>query len=153
MAARRVDALLADYALHHRARGNIVCHVFGITLIVFGVLAMLREVSLGTAGWTAAEVLIGASFLFYASLSPPLAAAMLAEAVALDLLARAVADWRIGLAAFVAGWIFQGIGHARYEKNRPAFFKNLVHLMVGPLFLLNELLKVRRLPVARGASR
>jgi len=31
-----------------------------------------------------------------------------------------------------------------YERNRPAFFKNLVHLMVGPLFLMNELLRVRR---------
>jgi uncharacterized membrane protein YGL010W len=34
---KRVDALLADYGSHHRARGNLVCHAFGITLIVFGI--------------------------------------------------------------------------------------------------------------------
>ena len=51
------------------------------------------------------------------------------------------------LAAFVAGWIFQGIGHARYEKKSPAFFKNLLHLLVGPIFLWNELLHVRNIGV------
>ena len=56
---------------------------------------------------------------------------------------RAIANWRVGLAAFVVGWVFQGIGHAVYEKNKPAFVKNLVHLMVGPVFLINELLGLR----------
>jgi uncharacterized membrane protein YGL010W len=153
MAARRVDALLTDYASYHRTRGNLVCHAFGITLIVYGIVALLREVPLGAKGWTVAEVLVGVSILFYATLSPWLAAAMLAESASLDFLARAVADWRVGLAAFAVGWVFQGIGHARYEKNRPAFFKNFVHLMVGPLFLLNELLRVRPLPEERGASK
>jgi uncharacterized membrane protein YGL010W len=41
--------------------------------------------------------------------------------------------------------IFRAIGHAVYEKNRPAFFKNLLHLLVGPLlFRMNELLRIRR---------
>jgi uncharacterized membrane protein YGL010W len=31
-----------------------------------------------------------------------------------------------------------------YEKNRPAFFKNMLHLLVGPLFLMNDLLRIRR---------
>ena len=41
------------------------------------------------------------------------------------------------------GWIFQGIGHAVYEKRSPAFLRNLVHLLVGPAFLVNEALHVR----------
>ena len=32
------------------------------------------------------------------------------------------------------------------EHNRPAFFRNLVHLMVGPIFLVNEVVKARRIP-------
>ena len=142
---RKVDALLADYASYHRTRGNLVCHAFGITLIVFGIVAMLLPLRLrGVAPWTAAEILIAATFLFYLTLDVPLALGMLAETALLDLVARAVADWRAGLAAFLLGWIFQGIGHARFEKNRPAFFKNVAHLLVGPLFLVNELLHVRR---------
>ncbi len=144
---KRVDSLLADYASYHRTRGNLVCHAFGITLIVFGILSMLLNARIG--GFTAAEVLIVGSFLFYLSLDVALALTMLVEVALLDLAARGIGDWRVGLGAFVLGWIFQGVGHARFEKNSPAFFRNLVHLMVGPLFLLNELLKIRPLQAAQ----
>src|SRR5687768_828004 len=145
---KRVDDLLSDYGAHHRTRGNLVCHSFGVTLIVFGILSMLAEVRIGPV--TAGEVLITVVVLYYATLDLPLAGAMLAAFAVLDLAARAVGDWRVGLAAFVIGWVFQAVGHAVYEKNRPAFFKNLQHLLVGPLFLVNELLGVRRVaPVPR----
>jgi uncharacterized membrane protein YGL010W len=138
---RRVDGLLADYGSHHRTRGNLVCHAFGISLIVFGVLSMLRAIPIG--GMTAAEVLIAAAFLYYLTLDVPLALAVTGTALLLDLAAR-MTDWRIGAGAFLLGWAFQGIGHAHYEKNSPAFFRNLVHLLVGPMFLVNELLRIRR---------
>jgi uncharacterized membrane protein YGL010W len=142
---KKIDRLLADYGSHHRTRGNLVCHAFGITLIVFGALVMLARVATPPAGSTAAEWLIAASFVFYLALDLPLAFAILVPLVALDLIARAVSNWRIGLAAFAVGWVFQAIGHARFERNRPAFFRNLVHLMVGPLFLVNEVVKARRI--------
>jgi uncharacterized membrane protein YGL010W len=145
---KRVDDLLSDYGAHHRTRGNLVCHAFGVTLIVFGILSLLAEIRMGPL--TAGEILIAVVVLYYAALDLPLAGAMLAAFVLLDLAARAVGDWRIGLAAFLIGWVFQAIGHAVYEKNRPAFFKNLQHLLVGPLFLVNEVLRVRRVaPVSR----
>ena len=145
---KRVDDLLSDYGAHHRTRGNLVCHAFGVTLIVFGILSLLAEIRFGPL--TAGEILIAGVVLYYAILDLPLAGAMLAAFILLDLAARAVGDWRIGLAAFAIGWVFQAIGHAVYEKNRPAFFKNLQHLLVGPLFLVNELLGVRRVaPVPR----
>jgi len=37
---KRIDVLLADYGSHHTTRGNLACHVAGISLIVFGILAM-----------------------------------------------------------------------------------------------------------------
>lgn len=140
---KRVDALLADYRSYHRTRGNLICHAFGITLIVYGALALLRQIPIG-GGFTAAEALIAAAFLFYLTLNVTLAVAILMAVSLLDLIARAAADWRVGLAAFIVGWIFQGIGHARFEKNSPAFLRNLVHLLIGPLFLVNELLRIRR---------
>ena len=152
MAASRIDALLTDYASYHRTRGNLACHVAGITLILFGIFSMLGALHLPPFGpivtLTGAEALIAAALLYYLFLDVPLALALLAECAALDLAARAVHDWRVGLAAFAAGWVFQGIGHAAYEKNSPAFFKNLLHLMTGPVFLLNELLKLRPVPSA-----
>ena len=56
----RVDTLLAEYGSFHRARGNLICHAFGIPLIVYGILAMLREIPLPLRGWTAAEVAVAA---------------------------------------------------------------------------------------------
>jgi uncharacterized membrane protein YGL010W len=151
---RRVDALLTDYASYHRTRGNLVCHAFGITLIVFGSVSLLLTLRFpGALRVTVAEILIGAAFLFYLTLDAVLALVMLLEFAVLDAVARAIADWRVGLAAFLLGWVFQGVGHARFERNSPAFFKNLAHLLVGPLFLANELLKVRPVPEARISSK
>lgn len=139
----RLDTLLSGYAAHHRTRGNLICHAIGVTLILYGVVAFLREIPLLVAPWTAAEVGIVAVVLFYLRLNAALALTMLAELVLFDLLSRAVDDWRIGAGAFLAGWIFQAVGHARFEKNKPAFFASLIHLLVGPIFLWNELLRVR----------
>jgi uncharacterized membrane protein YGL010W len=139
---KRVDALLADYALAHRTRGNLLCHAVGITLIVFGVLAMLARIPVAPHA-TAAEVLIALAGVYYLWLDVPLGIAVTLAALLLDLPARRAGDWRIGAAAFAAGWIFQGIGHAFYEKRSPAFLKNLVHLLVGPAFLVNEALRIR----------
>jgi uncharacterized membrane protein YGL010W len=145
---KRVDDLLSDYGAHHRTRGNLVCHAFGVTLIVFGILSLLAKLRVGPV--TAGEILIAVVVLYYANLDLPLAGGMRAAFVVLDLAARAVGDWRVGLGAFAIGWVFQAVGHAVYEKNRPAFFKNLQHLLVGPLFLVNEVLRVRRVaPVPR----
>jgi len=142
---RRVDALLADYALEHRTRGNVLCHAAGITLIVFGVLAMLGRVPIAPHA-TAAELLIAAAGVYYVSLDLPLGLAVTLAVLLLDLAARRAGDWKIGAAAFAAGWIFQGIGHGVYEKRSPAFLRNLVHLLIGPAFLVNEAFHIRPVP-------
>jgi uncharacterized membrane protein YGL010W len=137
---KRVDALLADYGSYHRAPGNLACHAVGITLIVFGLLTALHAI----AGlWTASEVLVAVTGAFYLSLDVAIGFAMLAAGSLLDLGARAVGDWRVGVAAFVLGWAFQGVGHGVFEKNSPAFLKNLRHLLVGPAYLVNEVLRIR----------
>jgi uncharacterized membrane protein YGL010W len=140
---RRIDALLADYGSSHRTRGNLSCHAVGITLIVFGALVMLHAVRL-FGPWTAGEAAVAAGSLYYLSLDVPLGLATSAALVVLDLAARAVPRWGWGVAAFVVGWIFQGFGHAVYEKKSPAFFRNLTHLLVGPAYLVNEALRLRR---------
>jgi uncharacterized membrane protein YGL010W len=76
---------------------------------------------------------------------------VLGYAAILDFAARAAGSWPIGVIAFAVGWVFQGIGHAVYEKNRPAFLRNLVHLMIGPAYLVAEALGLW--PRASGVSR
>jgi uncharacterized membrane protein YGL010W len=55
-------------------------------------------------------------------------------------------SWRLALSLFVVGWILQFVGHA-IEGNQPAFFKNPVYLLIGPLWF------VRRVAAAVGLGR
>ena len=145
---KRVDELLADYLSYHRTRGNVICHFFGIPLIMFGIFSLLQLLRFGLIAGiplTAAEIFIAIVAIYYFTLDAKLAAGMLVSSAIIDAAAHAIDDWRIGLAVFVIGWIFQGIGHAVYEKRSPAFLKNLLHLLVGPIFLLNEALHVREM--------
>jgi len=48
-------------------------------------------------------------------------------------------SWRMALALFVGGWIFQFIGHW-IEGNQPAFFRNPVYLLIGPLWMVRRAL-------------
>lgn len=48
-----------------------------------------------------------------------------------------IVNWRLGLGLFVAGWLFQFLGHA-IEGNQPAFFRNPIYLLVGPLWLVRR---------------
>src|SRR5260370_17012371 len=47
---------------------------------------------------------------------------------------------------FVIGWILQFVGHSVYEKRQPAFMTNAMHRLVGPLWILNDVVHVVRMP-------
>ena len=48
------------------------------------------------------------------------------------------AEWlAIGAGSFVIGWMIQFIGHAA-EGRKPAFFDDLISLLIGPLFITAE---------------
>ena len=47
-------------------------------------------------------------------------------------------NWRVGLGAFIVGWIFQFAGHA-IEGNKPAFFSNPIYLLIGPLWFIKRI--------------
>jgi uncharacterized membrane protein YGL010W len=49
----------------------------------------------------------------------------------------------VSWACFGIGWAFQFYGHAVYEKNRPAFAKNIAHLLVGPAWIAAEFAGLR----------
>src|SRR5688500_9698416 len=103
---RKVDSLLADYAFYHQTVGNTVCHFIGIPLIIFSLMALLRPLVL-FQGFTAAELLIALSFVYYLILDVRLALGMLLVSAALDVAAWKIDDLTVGVVALVVGWIFQ----------------------------------------------
>jgi uncharacterized membrane protein YGL010W len=138
---RDLKALFADYSEYHRTAGNKLFHRLGIPLIVLSLLGMLARVGLFRAGAFAVDlgmVLLVASALFYIALDWKLGAAMAVVSAAFYVTGRFLPLW-LNVALFILGWIFQFIGHAVYEKNSPAFSRNLVHLLVGPLWILKGL--------------
>ena len=42
---------------------------------------------------------------------------------------------------FIVGWVLQIVGHRLFEKNSPAFLDNVVHLYIGPRWLINRLIR------------
>ncbi|HEX8128742.1 MAG TPA: DUF962 domain-containing protein [Pyrinomonadaceae bacterium] len=48
-------------------------------------------------------------------------------------------SWQRALALFVIGWILQFVGHW-IEGNQPAFFRNPVYLIIGPLWIARRAL-------------
>jgi uncharacterized membrane protein YGL010W len=107
-------------------------------LIVFTLVALLTRAPLATvSGFTVtlAEVTVVVVTAWYLTLDAPLALVMLAATSAFAAVGRAVPAL-LCVALFVLGWILQFVGHYVYEKKSPAFYKNLTHLLVGPLWIV-----------------
>ena len=131
-------AHFADYASFHGAAGNKACHYVGIPLIVLALLALLARVPLFAVGGftvTLAEVALVVVTAYYLTLDAALAGIMLGASALLVALGRPLPPG-LALVLFVLGWVFQFVGHYVYEKRSPAFYRNLAHLLVGPLWIV-----------------
>jgi uncharacterized membrane protein YGL010W len=133
---RDIQALFVDYASHHRTKGNKWFHRLGIPMIMLTLLGMLARVHIA-AHIDAAIVLMAIAEIVYLILDWRLAALMLLISTAFYLVGAAAPLW-LNVALFVLGWIFQFVGHSVYEKRQPAFLTNALHLLVGPLWILND---------------
>ncbi|PYQ19595.1 MAG: hypothetical protein DMF81_21345, partial [Acidobacteria bacterium] len=72
---------------------------------------------------------------YYLTLDAALAGIMLGASALLVALGRPLPPG-LALVLFVLGWVLQFVGHYVYEKRSPAFFRNLAHLLVGPLWIV-----------------
>jgi uncharacterized membrane protein YGL010W len=138
----KLDVLFQDYASHHQTMGNKVTHTFGIPMIVIGVFGLLGALPVA-GGLTGSEIfrldggviLWALAVLWYLTLDWKLAVPFSLYAFGLYLLGRAIAITPLLWGIFVVGWVFQGIGHAVYEKKSPSFLSNVRHLLIGPFWL------------------
>jgi uncharacterized membrane protein YGL010W len=139
-----IDVLFDDYASYHQTAGNKAFHRLGIPMIMLSLIGMLTQVKLGILGgvnYDLAMILIAAASAYYFVVEWRLAIPMIAVSVLFYFIGAAIPFW-INVALFVLGWIFQFIGHKVYEHKNPAFFRNFQHLLVGPLWILNDVVPV-----------
>lgn len=132
--------LLEEYEAFHTHPTNRLTHKVAIPLIVFTIVAMLDWVELGSlqvAGHdlTLAFVLLFPAICWYFWMAPFLAPLVVVPALLCIPLGRVTPPWLV-IAIAIFAWLVQLAGHAIWEKRSPAFFTNLVQLLVGPLFLV-----------------
>lgn len=140
--------LLTQYAEYHRDRRNILTHFVGVPMIVFAVGVLLSRPTflLGGLVLSPAWVAFAAVALWYVTRGQLLLGVAVSAATALlTLLAHELPGGGIGpwlgwgLGFFVVGWVILFVGHY-YEGRKPAFADDLVGLLVGPMFVVMEML-------------
>lgn len=137
---------LSKYAAYHKDRRNVATHMIGIPMIVLAIVILLsRPVFAGLVGIPVTPALIAAIAVvaFYFSLEIWLGLLM-GALFGLSLWAGAATaglstfDWLgLGAGLFFIGWVIQFVGHA-YEGRKPAFFDEVVSLLIGPAFVVVE---------------
>ena len=131
---------LTEYSGYHRSAANEVCHYLGIPTIIIGAGTLLGFVPLvrwGSLAVTLAEVVTAGIVVFYVLSARWLGVVTALILVLLVALGRSL-PLLVGLGLFLGGWAVQFVGHARWEKRSPAFLRNLVHLLVGPAWLVER---------------
>lgn len=110
-------------------------------MILLSLLGMLSRLDLpGTGGWVdAALLLIVGAVIFYFALDWRYGAVMLVVSLASWVIGTYI-PLSINVVLFVLGWILQFLGHGLYERKAPAFARNLTHLLVGPIWILSDLM-------------
>jgi uncharacterized membrane protein YGL010W len=145
---RPADLLLKQYAEYHRDRRNIATHLVGVPMIVFGVGVLLSRPAFDAVGiaLTPAWVVFALVGLWYLTRGAfLLGVAVTATVGVLIALAHTAGSsgagsWLTwGLGFFGVGWVIQFVGHY-YEGRKPAFADDIVGLLVGPMFVVLELL-------------
>lgn len=146
---KSIEEQLSTYKSVHLNKKNVMTHFIGVPLIIWSLLVILGLFKLPLLvpiidlPLSAAMVFFVIVLAYYLKLSAILA---LASAILLSpilYIAQQVAQlenaiW-IALAVFLIGWLIQFLGH-HFEKAKPAFVDDINQLLIGPLFLLAEIL-------------
>ncbi|RGE44130.1 DUF962 domain-containing protein [Comamonas testosteroni] len=138
---------LSNYADYHRDPRNIFTHYIGVPMIMFAVVILLARLQWGAvAGVPVSLALLAAvaAAIYYSLLDVRYglfmsAVLVLMLALATPIAAQSTGVWLgWGLGMFGVGWVIQFIGHY-YEGRKPAFFDDIMGLLIGPLFVAAEL--------------
>lgn len=143
----KIDTLLAEYAASHTNPINKWIHRIAVPIIAVDMLglahALPHSLLFGSAAPSLASVVAALAFVYYLRLSPALAAgmgvAMIFSLAILSAAHSALASAFVPVLAviFAVAWAAQFYGHA-VEGKRPSFLRDLQFLLIGPLWLLDD---------------
>ena len=149
---RNLQQYLDEYGQSHRNPTNQIIHFICVPTIFFSTLGLFWLIPVGKwlgleagmAEWVNGATILGVvSSLFYIKMSlgslammvvwfaASVAGILAIQASGLSLLWTCVGIW-------VVSWIVQLVGH-QIEGAKPSFFKEIEFLLVGPLFVVDEI--------------
>ena len=149
-----------EYGIYHKNKTNKLIHWFCVPAIMFSLFGLLdlfqfnKALDLSflnlniIANISILNILILLSIIFYIRLSLTLSLGMIIFSILLVSLIdyfdkfQIIINYKlfIYLSIFTAAWIGQFIGH-KIEGKKPAFFKDLQFLLIGPIWLLSFIYK------------
>tara|TARA_Y100000590_G_scaffold414376_1_gene511202 strand:- start:3 stop:461 length:459 start_codon:yes stop_codon:yes gene_type:complete len=144
---KNINNWLSEYNKYHKNKINKLIHwicVPAIMLSLFGLLSTLNF-NIGNYQANVLNIFVIFSLLFYLRLSISLTIGMLSISIIFIFLINNINHLLNNsiyyyIAIFIIAWIGQFIGH-QIEGKKPAFFKDLQFLLIGPLWLLSFIYK------------
>ena len=132
---------------YHQTPGNKITHFIGIPLICISLLGLLSMVTFGNEaflplivrpdlGWVLWTGAVG----FYLYLDWKIALPFALIIAGSYLIGRSL-PIQILIGMQVVGWFTQYYGHLKYEKKSPAFYKNMSHMLIGPLWIFAKIIR------------
>lgn len=138
---------MAVYAAYHNDATNRAIHYLFVPLIAWSAMGLLAAIGSTTVGGfplTLAHAATAAVLAYYLRLDYAYGVALALLFTVLLVTALQVrhgmgslAPWLFG-AVFVLSWAAQAVGHAFFERRRPALVDNLFQVFVAPLFVVAE---------------
>lgn len=145
----KINSLLSEYGESHQNRTNVIIHKIFVPLIMASVVGILYAIPspnfLSSWGGNWALLVVLGTLAYYASLSIkyfiymiPIIGGMYYIVAKLALSTNILT---LSLIVFVVSWIFQFVGH-KIEGKKPSFLKDLLFLLVGPLWVAKSLFRI-----------
>tara|TARA_B100000579_G_scaffold87133_1_gene68436 strand:+ start:1122 stop:1595 length:474 start_codon:yes stop_codon:yes gene_type:complete len=142
-----------EYSKYHKNKTNKIIHWVCIPLIMFSLLGLLSKIDIIKLNTDSIffsirglEIFIIIAIGYYIKISKSLAAGMSFITLLFVLIIESInknddiMQIYLYLGIFIISWIGQFIGH-KIEGKKPAFFKDLQFLLIGPLWLLAYIYK------------
>jgi uncharacterized membrane protein YGL010W len=148
---RSQDQFLDEYRRTHSNATNMLVHMICVPVILFASFGLLWTAPIGYwlglsgdyVAWVNGGTVVGLlAVIFYANLSAR--AGLLMTLVLLICAAGVIGLRHAGIplgwfcaSIWIAAWLGQFYGH-HVEGAKPAFLDDIVFLLIGPLFILDE---------------
>lgn len=125
-----------EYTKDHMNPSNIRTHYLGVPLVTLSLLGIINSLNFDFNGMhiNVSLIFLTLSLIWYFILDKKLAA-MITIPIFTIYYISTLLTLKVNIAIQVVGWIFQLIGHYKFEGRSPAFLKSLPQLLIGPLFM------------------